>query len=50
MVGPNKTKNKAEPSHVLKSGKNTFTVGSRFEAKDSVGEWYIHMYLFHLES
>ena len=38
MVGKGKQKN-IEPPAFLRSGKHSFTVGSKFEAKDSLGKW-----------
>ena len=40
MVGKGKQK-VIEPPPVIRSGKNSFTVGSKFEAKDSLGKWYV---------
>ena len=40
MVGKGKPK-VIEPSPVIRSGKHSFTVGSKFEAKDSLGKWYV---------
>ena len=28
-----------DPPAVIRSGKHSFTVGSKFEAKDSLGNW-----------
>ena len=40
MGGNGKQKQKsAEPPPSLRSGKHSFTVGSKFEAKDSHGNW-----------
>lgn len=38
MVGKGKQK-AIEPPPVIRSGKHSFTVGSKFEAKDSLGKW-----------